>query len=98
MYFQTLLQIVPPGNHFENFQQTRNTLTKPVDFFQLFFTDEVLRAIAQHKNSYTWINIAKNQTHCDTWGVWEETDSDEMKAFIALLLYHGFFHANRNHR
>ena len=51
-----------PGNHFENPQQTRNTLTKPVDFFQLFFTDEVLRTIGQHTNSYAWINIAKKQT------------------------------------
>ena len=87
-----------PGNHFENFLQTCNTLTKPVDFFQLFFADEVLRTIAQHTSSYAWINIAKKQTCCDTGGAWKETDSKEMKTFIALLLYQGFVHANRNNR
>ena len=77
------------GNHFENFQQTCNTLKKPVDFFQLFFTDEVLRTIAQHTNSYAWINIAKNQTYCDTGRAWKETDSKKMKMFTALLFYQG---------
>ena len=72
-----------PGNHFENFQQTCNTLTKPVDFFQLFFTDEVPRTIPQHTNSYTRINIAKKQTNCDTGVAWKETDSKEMKTFLA---------------
>ena len=86
------------GNYFENFQQTRNTLTKPVDSFQLFFTYEVFRTIAQHTNSYAWINIAKKQTYCDTGGAWKETDSKDMKTFRALLLYQGFVHANRNDR
>ena len=84
-----------PENHFENFQQTCNTLTKPVDFFQLFFTDEVFWTIAQHTSSYPWINIAKKQTYCNTRGAWKETDSKEIKAFIALLLYQGLVCANR---
>ena len=84
-----------PGNHFENFQQTRNTLTKSTDFFfQLFFTDEVLRTIAQHTNSCAWINTAKIQTYCDPGGAWKETDSKEIKTFIGLLLYQGFICAN----
>ena len=84
-----------PGNYFENFQQTRNTLTKSTDFFfQLFFTDEVLRTIAQHTNSCAWINIANIQTYCDTGAAWKETDSKEIKTFIGLLLYQGLICAN----
>ena len=84
-----------PGNHFENFQQTRNALTKSTDFFfQLFFTDEVLRTIAQHTNSCARINTAKIQTYCDTGGAWRETDSKEIKTFIGLLLYQGLICAN----
>ena len=85
-----------PGNHFENFHETRNTLTKSVDLFSV--TDEVLRTNAQPTNSYDWIIIAKKQTYCDTGGAWKETDYKEMKTFIALLLYQGLVRGNRYDR
>ena len=87
-----------PGNHFERIQQTRNALTKPCDFFQLFFTDDVLRTIAKHTDSYAWINIAKEPSYAKNEGAWQETDLKEIKIFIALLLYQGLIRVNRNDR
>jgi hypothetical protein len=40
-------------------------------------------------NKYTWLNIQKKPYYGDKNGAWIETNPDEMKKFIAILLYQG---------
>ena len=94
MYFQTLQQIIPQEIILKTSNKHAILSQNLLIFFQLFFTDEVLRTIAQHTNSCARINTAKIQTYCDTGGAWRETDSKEIKTFIGLLLYQGFICAN----
>ena len=86
------------GNKIPEFQPERepglhllksSKLVKELDFFQLFFTDEILEAIVKHTNTYAWLNITKKPSYASEEGCWTETTFPEMKRFIALLVYQG---------
>lgn len=69
----------------------RNSMVKAFDFFQLFFTREMVDSIVLRTNMYAYIQIAsggfKSYTHSD--GSWEEATSNDIHRLIALLIYFG---------
>ena len=79
-----------PGIHLEG-PLLRNSRVKPIDFFRLFFTREMVESIVLHTNTNAYIHIAaggyKSYTRPD--GSWQETTSDEIHRLIALLIYFG---------
>ena len=79
-----------PGIHLEG-PLLRNSMVKPIDFFRLFFTKEMVESIVLHTNTNAYIHIAaggyKSYTRPD--GSWQETTSDEIHRLIALLIYFG---------
>ena len=81
----------PAGLHLEG-PHIRNTMVKPIEFFRLFFTQEMVDKIVLHTNTYGYIHItSKKYTNLD--GSWKETTSDEIFRLIALLIYFGLVKA-----
>ena len=62
---------------------------KELDFFQLYFTDQVISNIVKYTNSYAWKTIHNKKKYASADGSWKETNNDEIRRFIALLLYMG---------
>ena len=60
-----------------------------IDFFRLFFTDEIMADLVKHTNTYAWANICKKKSYADSSGAWQETTVAEMEKFIAALIYQG---------
>lgn len=79
-----------PGIHFGR-PLLRNTMTKAVEFFHLFFTDEMVRNICDHTNSYAieHISYGTHRTYAQPDGSWKETTPDEINRLIAILIYFG---------
>lgn len=69
----------------------RNTMTRAVDFFYLFFTADMIGNICDHTNSYAYEKIFEgtHQTYAKTDGSWQDVTADEIKRLIALLIYFG---------
>ena len=55
---------------------TRNSTTKVVDFFSLYFSNELIETICKHTSSYAWTVIDKKQYYADKEGTWKETTPD----------------------
>lgn len=87
-----------PGSHVNMQQCTRSSFTKALDFFQLYFTDDIIDSIVKHTNAYAWINIANKQSYSGNDGDWKETDANEMKKLLALLIYQGLVKASTFNR
>ena len=66
-------------------------MVKPLHFFQLFFTAEMVESIVLHTNTYAYLHIAEGGYKCYTRpdGSWQETTSEEILRLIALLIYFG---------
>ena len=69
---------------------------KPIDYFQLFFSDELLNSIVQHTNSYAvWAiqqkRLVRPQYKDPHWRTSGEDNVtlEELKAFLGLLLIFG---------
>ena len=81
-----------PGVHIEG-PHLRNTMVKALDFFQLYFTGELVGNIVQHTNTYAYIQLAdensKHQSYAASDGSWRDTTPDEILRLIALLIYFG---------
>lgn len=77
----------PPGPQIH--QVLRNQMSNAEDFFLLFFSNEMIETICENINKYAWLNIHKKPYYGDKNGAWIETNPDEMKKLIALLLYQG---------
>ena len=73
---------------------TRGSMTKAIDFFQLFFTVELINEICTHSNAYAWINKTNKQSYANTQGAWNETSYEELKKLIGLLIYFGLTKVN----
>lgn len=63
--------------------------TNEVDFFKLFFTSDLVAAIAGFTNAYANLHIAKFLYCGDKDGAWMETNLEEMYRFFALVLLMG---------
>ena len=65
-------------------------MKKAIDFFNLFFTVEMINSICTHTNSYANQHIFEGtQTYAKTDGSWQDVTPDEIKKLIALLIYFG---------
>jgi len=60
-----------------------------LDFFSLFFDDQVISKIVKHTNEYGYQTIHNKSTYANDNGGWVETSSQEIRKLIALLLYQG---------
>ena len=66
-------------------------MIKAVEFFNLFFTNEMITNIVTHTNTYAWEHIysGSHQSYTSPDGSWQDTTADEIKRLIALLIYMG---------
>lgn len=76
----------------------RNHMTKAVDFFSLFFTEELIKEICNHTNTHVWQKINCKQIYADKNEAWKEKNQDEMKKFIACLIHQGLVLVPTYHR
>jgi len=72
--------------------------TKAVDFFNLFFTDDLIESIAKHTNAYAYSQILNKPAYAQKDGSWKETSPEEIRKLIALLIYQGIVHVPTFHR
>ena len=83
----------PPGIHLGR-PLLRNTMTRAVEFFFLFFTADMIDSIVNHTNSYAQERMffGTHRTYAQSDGSWKDVTADEIKRFIALLIYFGLVH------
>lgn len=76
------------GTHFGQCP-LHNNMTKAVDFVNLFITVDMINTICRNTNSYANEHIFEgtHQTYPKSDGSWEDVTPDEIKKFIALLIY-----------
>ena len=81
-----------PGVHLEG-PNLRNTMVKALDFFQLYFTAELVGDIVRHTNTYAYIKLGEENSQHTTYGEsdgsWRDTTPEEILRLIALLIYFG---------
>ena len=72
----------------------RNTMTRAIDFFDLFFTDKMIGDIVRHTNSYAQEKVfsGEGSSYTQSDGSWKDVTADEIKRFIALLIHFGVVH------
>ena len=58
-----------------------------LDFFELFFSDEVIQTIADHTNDYADMHILGKLAYAQPDGSWHPTSSEEIRKFVGFLLY-----------
>lgn len=87
----------PPGLHLEA-PILRGAMCKAIDFFQLFFTMELMARICEYTNSYAWAAMADKCYYGDRHGAWIETTPQELNKLIALVLYCGLVNVSSFHR
>ena len=64
-------------------------MTTAVEFFNLFFTVELINDIVTHTNSYAYEHIETHQSYAKSDGSWPEATADEIKRLVAILIYFG---------
>ena len=66
-------------------------MTRVVDFFNLFFTVELIDSIVNHTNSHAYAHVMEgsHKSYAQPDGSWKEVTADEIKRMIALLIYFG---------
>ncbi|XP_053977063.1 piggyBac transposable element-derived protein 4-like [Hylaeus volcanicus] len=70
--------------------QTPESCVEPIDFFKLFFTDELLSNIIEQTNRYANEKIKeKNLSKRSIWNNWVDVTVEEMSAFIGVILNMG---------
>ena len=85
----------PPGVYRD--VATRNQ-TRAIDFFNLFFTNDLIESIPKHTNTYAYSHILNKPAYALKDGSWKETTPSEIKQLIALLIYQGIVHVPTFHR
>ncbi|KAK1330555.1 hypothetical protein QTO34_010745 [Cnephaeus nilssonii] len=62
----------------------------PIDFFQLFFTETLIKNITDETNEYARHKISQKElSQRSTWNNWKDVTIEEMKAFLAVILNMG---------
>ncbi|OTF76387.1 hypothetical protein BLA29_002549 [Euroglyphus maynei] len=70
--------------------QVSNKIVEPIDYFRLYFTDELINSIIKQSNNYAKDEIRKKQlSQNSTWHEWYDITKDEFSAFIAVILNMG---------
>ncbi|KAK6470125.1 piggyBac transposable element-derived protein 4-like [Huso huso] len=67
----------------------RGSVTKEMDFFQLFFTSAVLSKICEYTNAYAWRHVVDKPSYGDAHGSWVDVTAEEMLKLIGLIIYMG---------
>lgn len=78
----------PVGVHLGQ-RLVRGAFTRAVEFFNLFFTVELINNIVSHTNSYAYEHIETHQSYAKRDGSWLECTADEIRRLIAILIYFG---------
>ena len=86
-----------PGPHL-NAPLLRTTLNTAVEFFKLFFSVEIIKAICTHTNAYAWKVIANKPHYGKSDGSWKETCPEEIERLIAIMIYFGLVKVNTTYR
>ena len=86
-----------PGPHL-NAPLLRTTLNTAVEFFKLFFSMEIIKAICTHTNTYAWKVIANKPHYAKSVGSWKETCPEEIERLIAIIIYFGLVKVNKTYR
>ena len=76
----------------ETGQQTDLTAdSRPLDFFQLFVDDTVLKMLVEGTNSYAAKTIAQKEplSKSSRWRKWKDVTMEEIKAVIAIVINMG---------
>ena len=67
-----------------------NSASDVIEFFQLFLTDEILEIIVTETNRNGKQNLQDQMTSSRSrLAAWKDTNVDEMKRFIGILLWMG---------
>ncbi|KAK1339889.1 hypothetical protein QTO34_018449 [Cnephaeus nilssonii] len=62
----------------------------PIDFFQLFFTETLIKNITDETNEYARHKISQKElSQQSTWNNWKDVRIEEMKAFLGVILNMG---------
>lgn len=70
--------------------QVPRSTKQPLDFFKLFFTDELIHNIVLETNKYATSKIIPSELRPrSTWRTWKPVRFDEMSAFIGVILNMG---------
>lgn len=76
--------------------KTRPLGEKPIDYFSMLFTDELIDLIVQETNLYAVeIFLASSGSLSSRISQWKDTTIEEMKIFLALLFHTGTIRTNR---
>ena len=75
----------------------RGKYVTPIEFFQLYFTDDMINDICFHTNVNVWANIAQKQYYADQQGAWNEVTPNELKRLLTLIIYFGLVKVNHFH-
>jgi Transposase IS4 len=63
---------------------------EPLDYFKLFFTDELISSIVDNTNKYANNAIKKTQlTKNSLWNSWRDVNEEEFRAFLGVILNMG---------
>ena len=68
----------------------------PVDYFSLFFPDEAFYLMVEQTNKYAldFFDCPAELPKCSRFNSWNDTNLDEMKAFVALQIAMGLSNKN----
>ena len=66
----------------------RGKYVTPIEFFQLYFTDDMINDICFHTNAYAWANIAQKQYYADQQGAWKEVTPNELITRLLAVYLH----------
>ena len=58
-------------------------------FFNLFLSKDMMDSLVNFTNQYAWQHILSKPSYAQDDGSWQETSTDELGRFLALLLYFG---------
>lgn len=62
----------------------------PIDFFQLFCTETLIKNITDKTNEYARHKISQKElSQRSTWNNWKDVTIEEMKAFLGVILNMG---------
>ncbi|KAK1152068.1 piggyBac transposable element-derived protein 4-like [Acipenser oxyrinchus oxyrinchus] len=92
----------PVGTDFGNTSQvlrsSASRMTREIDFFTLFFTQEVVADICGFTNARGWGLVTDRPSHGNRQGAWDEVTPGEFLKFIGLIIYMGIVRLPDLHR
>ena len=67
--------------------QIPSNIFEPIQFFKLFFSEQLVNGIIKETNSYAKSLLkSKNISKDSIWQTWRDVNKDEFRAFIGLIL------------